>query len=438
MPVEVLMPQLGESVHEGTVARWLKRVGDRVERFEPLLEVITDKVDTVVTATHSGTLREILVPEGETVKVGTVVAILDEVEEAPSTETAARTEAVPPVSPVVARIAAEHGVDLSQVEGTGQGGRITKRDVLAYVERRREETVPSSSAEETVPFVSPVVARLAAEHKIDLREVRGTGRGGRITKKDILAYLAQREGRAASPPPAEVSARETGDREVPITPMRRAIAEHMVRSLHTAAHVTTVMEVDMSRVVAHREAHKEVFRQREGFSLTYTPYIVQAVAQALRVHPMLNAVFTGDKIILKGRINIGVAVALDDGLIVPVVKDADEKSLLHLAREINELATRAREKRLVPDEVQEGTFTITNHGVSGSLFATPIIHQPQAAVLGVGAIHKRVVVTEEDALVIRPMCYLSLSFDHRILDGVQADRFLSAVKIHLETGDFTL
>jgi len=383
------MPQLGESVVEGTIGRWLKHVGERVEKYEPLLEVITDKVDSEVPSTAEGVLLKILVPEGETVKAGTVIALMGEEGEVPEEAIPlppprpAEEEAGRParVSPVVARIAAEHGVDVSQVPGTGRGGRVTKQDILRFIEEREAAmpeappTPPAPEAPEALPAV-----------------------------------------------PGEV---------IELTPIRKAIAEHMVHSKRAAPHVTTVMEVDMSRVVAYREAHKEEFRRREGFNLTYTPFFVRAVVAGLKAVPIANSTFTDEGIVVKKAINIGVAVAVDEGLIVPVIKNADEKSLLKLAREVDDLATRAREKRLKPEDVQGGTFTVTNHGVAGSLFATPIIHQPQAAILGVGAITKRVVAVD-DTIAIRPMCYLSLTFDHRVMDGAVADRFLARVKEYLE------
>jgi len=389
MATEIRMPQLGESVVEGTIGRWLKHVGERVEKYEPLLEVITDKVDSEVPSTAEGVLLKILVPEGETVKAGTVIALMGEEGEVPEEAIPlppprpAEEEAGRParVSPVVARIAAEHGVDVSQVPGTGRGGRVTKQDILRFIEEREAAmpeappTPPAPEAPEALPAV-----------------------------------------------PGEV---------IELTPIRKAIAEHMVHSKRAAPHVTTVMEVDMSRVVAYREAHKEEFRRREGFNLTYTPFFVRAVVAGLKAVPIANSTFTDEGIVVKKAINIGVAVAVDEGLIVPVIKNADEKSLLKLAREVDDLATRAREKRLKPEDVQGGTFTVTNHGVAGSLFATPIIHQPQAAILGVGAITKRVVAVD-DTIAIRPMCYLSLTFDHRVMDGAVADRFLARVKEYLE------
>lgn len=373
--IEVKMPQLGESVIEGTVGRWLKKVGDPVKKYEPLLEIITDKVDVEVPSPAEGILSRILVKEGETVPVGTVLALIGE--EMPKTEAPVEATALPKA---------------------------------ALVEERPAE------------WISPAVAKLASEYGVDLRRVKGTGTGGRITKQDILRFLEERK-----VAPEEV---------ILLTPLRKAIAEHMVRSLRTSPHVTTVMEADLHRIVQFRERVKEAFQRRYGFKLTYLPFFIQAAAFALKAFPIVNATFTEEGIILKKRINIGIAVALEEGLIVPVVKDVDKKDFLRLAQEADDLVRRAREKKLQPEEVREGTFTITDHGIFGSLFATPIINHPQAAILGVGAITKRVVVID-DAIAIRPMVYLSLSFDHRVFDGSVADRFLQRVKENLEAFDLS-
>ena len=413
MATEIKMPQLGESVTEGTIGRWLKRPGERVEKYEALLEGTTDKVDTEVPAPEAGVLREIAVPEGTTVKVGTLLALLDHDGQAvePSAQSAASNGAAP------------------------------------------SEPAPEPAAEPAAPantFVSPVVARLLAEHSLEVGEIAGTGQGGRVTKQDVLKFVELRRSqpsarpspapaaRAAQPAPAAVAApapvAEDDDEIVAITPMRRSIAEHMLRSRRTAPHVTTVFEIDLSRVVAHRARAQADFA-RQGVKLTYTAYFVQAACAALLAVPSVNASYADEGIVQHRAVNIGVAVALDEGLIVPVIRAADEKNLLGLARAVNDLAERARARRLKPDETQDGTFTITNHGVGGSLFAMPIINQPQAAILGVGAIEKRVVVVSQDgadAIAIRPMCYLSLTIDHRLLDGAVADAFLSVVKRTLE------
>jgi len=404
MPIQVIMPQLGESVVEGTISRWLKAKGEQITEFEPLLEVNTDKVDTEIPSPADGTLLEILIPEGTTVDAGTLLAWIGEAGEAvpaggegaPAAVSAAAqsglpapTPAAPPlapgreqgmgfISPVVARIAGEQGVDLTQVPGTGQGGRITKKDILAYIEGRQKGLIPEKAA-------PPV---------------------------DKAAPL-----KVPAPAPGEI---------LPHTPVRRAIAEHMVLSRRTSPHVTTVMEADLSRVVAHRQANKESFA-RDGANLTFTAYFIAAAVAALKAYPIVNSSWSEAGVVIQREINIGVATSLGEaGLIVPVICNADSLSLLGLARTINDLANRSRARQLKPEEVKGGTFTITNHGTSGSLFATPIINQPQCAILGVGAIQKRAVVIA-DAIAIRPMVYVSLTFDHRILDGASADAFLAKV-----------
>ena len=420
MLTNVIMPQLGESVVEGTLSKLLKKEGDPVNEFEPLMEVNTDKVDTEIPAPASGVVLKLLVPEGTTVKAGTLLAVIGQPGETVSPGGAAAPVAAPAITPA-----------------------------------------PALAGKRDLGFISPVVARMADEYKIDLQLVSGTGQNGRITKKDVLDYIekmksapgerapGERETRPYTPAPIAApqlpvtSALEPisnfqspispspGDEFIPVVGMRKSIAEHMVRSEHTAPHVTSVFEVDMSRVLAHRAANKASFA-RDGVDLTLTPYFVAAVVAGLKAVPIVNSQWAEDKIILKREVNVGIAVALDEGLIVPVIKNADEKSLLRLAREVNDLAQRARGKALKPDEVVGGTFTITNHGVSGSLFATPIISQPQTGILGVGVIQKRVVVTSGDAIAIRPMVYISLTFDHRVTDGATADRFLAKVKETLE------
>lgn len=432
MAIEVIMPQLGESVVEGTVTKWLVNEGDQIEEFEALLEVNTDKVDTEVPAPASGFLLKIYVPEGQTVGAGTLLAAIGEQGETPP--------AAPDVEPSAAQ--AERGPETESVAAT----------------RPQEAVSPGRS--DDLGFISPVVARIAAEHDLDLRQVTGSGRGGRITKKDVLDLLASGvpESPAApweSPasgelfrPTEELFKREPPGEPavkpgqvIPHTPVRKSIAQHMVRSKETSPHVTTVMEADLSKVTKHRQANKALF-EREGVKLTYTAYFAAASVRALKEVPNVNSSWGEDGVHLHRQVNLGLAVSLgDDGLIVPVIKAAGELSLLALARAVNDLAKRARDRQLEPDEVQGGTFTITNHGIAGSLFATPIINQPQAAILGVGAIQKRVVAVEmtspdgeiEDVFAIRPMLYLSLTFDHRILEGAAADLFLGKIVQSLET-----
>jgi 2-oxoglutarate dehydrogenase E2 component (dihydrolipoamide succinyltransferase) len=415
------MPQLGETVVEGTVARWLKQPGEAVERQEPLLDITTDKIDTEVPAPAAGILLKILAAEGTTVPVGSVIAYIgDEGENIEESVPRSEERENTPLTP-----------DSSQ-PSTSRGA---------------EE---SASAEKPAgrAFVSPVVARIGAENNIDLAEVEGTGRQGRITKKDLLAFIDARKGQApAASAETEVA---LGVDEVlqPLSAMRRAIAEHMSRSVRTSPHVVTIHEADMTAVVRHRAAHREAFAQKE-IGLTFTPYFVAAAAAALRRHPTVNSRWRDGALALSRRIHVGIAVAVTDGLVVPVIRDADELNLQGLARAVNDLAQRARRGDLTPDELRGGTFTVTNHGVSGSLLGTPIINQPQAAILGTGRISKRAVVNSagstdappadpllpsaDDTISIRPMCYLSLAFDHRILDGLGADRFLSSVVKRLES-----
>ncbi len=426
MATKVLVPLLGEGVEEVTVSRWLKQEGDSVQELEPLLEVNTDKVDTEIPAPARGVLLTIAIQEGSPAKVGEILAWIGEpgesLDEAPASPTgeqaaaAAPTPAAPPAAPAPAAAPAPVEAD--------RGG---------------------------AGFISPVVARLAAEHGVDLRQVKGTGLRGRITKKDVLAYIEQRQAAPAPPPaapapppppaPAPPPAPHTppplaGDRLEPHTIMRRQIADHMAASKREIPHVLTVFEVDMSRVAAHRAANKAAFAS-EGIRLTYTAYFVAAVAQALRAYPRVNSSWTEEGLLLHSEVNIGMAVSLgEEGLIVPVIKQADQLSLRGVARAVNDLAARARDRQLKPDEVKGGTFSITNHGVSGSLFAFPVIPQGQCGILGVGALQKRpVVVTDaagNDAIAIRPLVYLSFVFDHRILDGATADWFVAKVKDILE------
>jgi 2-oxoglutarate dehydrogenase E2 component (dihydrolipoamide succinyltransferase) len=429
MATEIIMPVLGEGVIEGQIARWLKKEGDKVKRFEPLLEIETDKVTTEATAEVEGVLLQILVAEGETVPVGTVLAYLgtagEAVAESASPQPIASAPATTPVttnkgingqpgngarslnnwaSPVVRRMASEHDLDLSQISGTGRDGRITKKDVVAYLE---------------VPATAKVVVETAA------------------APPPLITPQSQPQPQATPKPapvptvPAPIVTPGLADTLSPLTNMRRAIADHMVMSKRVSPHVTTVFEFDFSSISKHREAHKAVFA-RDGANLTFTAYLVAATAQALKAHPLVNSSWSDDGVILRRSVNVGLAAAIEDGLIVPVIKDADNYNLLGLARVVNDLTNRARNKQLKPGDVQGGTFTITNHGVSGSLFATPIINQPQCGILGVGKIEKRVKVID-DAIAIRPMAYVSFTFDHRILDGASADHFVSTLKEIIET-----
>ena len=426
MPTPIKMPQLGETVFEGTVARWLKQPGDMVERLEPLLDITTDKIDTEVPAPAAGVLLKILAAEGTTVQVGSVIAYIgDEGENIEESVPRSEERENTPLTP-----------DSSQ-PSTSRGA-----------EESESAEKPAGRA-----FVSPVVARIGAENNIDLAEVEGTGRQGRITKKDLLAFIDARKGQA--PAASAETGVALGVDEVlqPLSAMRRAIAEHMSRSVRTSPHVVTIHEADMTAVVRHRAAHREAFAQKE-IGLTFTPYFVAAAAAALRRHPTVNSRWRDGALALSRRIHVGIAVAVTDGLVVPVIRDADELNLQGLARAVNDLAQRARRGDLTPDELRGGTFTVTNHGVSGSLLGTPIINQPQAAILGIGKISKRAVVrsgsgadgaaadplmpSADDTISIRPMCYLSFAFDHRILDGLGTDRFLVDVVKRLQEFDASL
>jgi 2-oxoglutarate dehydrogenase E2 component (dihydrolipoamide succinyltransferase) len=403
MATKVLVPRLGEGVDELTIVKWLKSEGDPVKEMESLLEVETDKVVTEIPSPVTGVVLKIAMPENTPAKVGEVMAWIGQV-----------GESVPVTSaPVLAE------TELKVESQTS--------DERLMVHR------PSSTVSSAMAFLSPVVRKIAAEHNVDLSQVAGTGLNGRITKQDVLAYL---EHPGTKPGTVE---NVTGVRGTVllVTSVRKQIAERMQQSKQISPHVLTVMEADMSHVVAHRTANKAAFAA-DGVNLTYTAYFIVAIAAALRAHPLVNSSWTEQGILLRGEINIGMATSLgEEGLIVPVLRRADELSLLGIARSVNDLAARARSKRLRPEEVRDGTFTLTNHGISGSLFAMPIINQPQCGILGVGAMQKRAVVVSDaagnDAIAICPMVYLSFVFDHRILDGTSADAFLMKVKEALET-----
>jgi 2-oxoglutarate dehydrogenase E2 component (dihydrolipoamide succinyltransferase)/2-oxoisovalerate dehydrogenase E2 component (dihydrolipoyl transacylase) len=389
VPTDIIMPQLGESIAEGTVVKWLIPTGGRVEKDQSLLEVETDKVALEIPSPAAGYLTEVFVKEGETVPVGTLIARLEEVKPDGVVNKVAGVilrHMEPPeggrdyYSPAVRQLAKEKGVDLAQVTGTGAGGRVTRKDVLDYL-AKREATQPKATPTHPAPG-APVAPQIATGH--------GEGKG-------------------------------EGEEILPFTPMRKTIAERMVKSRQTSAHVVTFFEADFSAIA----------RFREGKTLTYLPFVVNAVTRAIKDVPLLNSSWGEAGIVIKKDVHIGIAVALEEGLLVPVVRHADRKGLTQLAKEVTDLAERARTKKLSPEEVQGGTFTITNHGGLGSLFSTPIIHQPQIAIMGVGAVQKRPVVIN-DAIAIRPMCYLSLSFDHRVIDGATADQFMSKVKAYLE------
>ena len=474
MSEEVKMPQMGESIAEGTIVKWLKKVGDAVKRDEPLFEISTDKVDAEIPSPTAGVLSEIKVQEGETVAVNTVVAVINggggaakpaaepakEAPPAPKQEpsqqvTQAQPEPAPPApkapeparpapaapapresveaaagepasaeelrrtrsSPVVRKIAEEHGVDITQIEGTGISGRVTKQDILSFVENRGAGAKVEPAAAPSVAPIAPPASPGAAPAP------------PRAPQPQRAPAATQAE--AGPQPFAE------GDRvEIePMSIMRRRIAERMVESRHVSAHVTSFMEVDFSKTAKLREGLKGEF-ERDGVKLTFMPFIIKAVIEAIKKWPIINSSVWGDQIVYKKDINIGVAVALDWGLIVPVIRGADEKSLLGLARAVNDLGERARRKQLKPDEVQGGTFTITNPGSFGGWAGTPIINQPQVAILGVGVIKKRPVVVD-DAIAIRQIGVFGLSFDHRIIDGAIADQFLATLRDVIEAAEYT-
>ena len=466
---DVIMPQMGESIAEGTVTKWLKAVGDTIERDEPLFEISTDKVDAEIPSPAAGVLREIRVPPGTTVEVNTVVALIEEAGSASASAEPAAADAVPaqaetraaapaePPAPVQQPLPVEPARPVPAPEPTAPSTPSSLPPVSYQIEDDRPRAVPRRSPEPPREMTaeelrqsrsSPVVRKIAAEHNVDISSVAGTGIGGRVTKQDILEHIDRQASPPAtsSPPPppptaplppaAGASPPLQGGRVelVPMSPIRKKTAEHMILSQRTSAHVSTVFEIDMTRVDELRKKHRQSWEQASGVRLTYLPFILKAVVDALKSFPILNARVDGDNIAYHKDINLGVAVALDWGLIVPVIHRADEKNLLGLARAVNDIADRARAKKLRVDEVQGGTFTLTNPGVFGSLFGTPIINQPQVAILGTGAIEKRPVV-RDDAIAIRTMAYFALTFDHRIVDGSDADRFMAQIKKSLQEFD---
>jgi 2-oxoglutarate dehydrogenase E2 component (dihydrolipoamide succinyltransferase) len=436
------MPQMGESIAEGTMSRWLKKVGDSVKRDEPLFEISTDKVDAEIPATDAGVLMEILVGEGKTVPVQTVVARL-ETDVAAATATAAAGQPAAETPPVPSSAAPAKG------GGAPPGSQHTKTaSPPGHVAERAAGAAasPGSFEERIRTKSSPLVRRIASEHGLELAGLQGSGIAGRVTKKDILGLIDGSGARPLVPSsmyapagfgyePPVVTPRP-GDVVEPMSKIRRLTAGHMVYSTHTSAHVTTLFEVDLTRVARIRAQLRGEFEKQHGEKLTYLPFIALAAVQALRQVPVLNAAVRGTDIVFRKSCDLGIAVALDWGLIVPVVKGADGLNLVGLTRAINDLASRARAKKLKPEDVQDATFTITNPGVFGSLMGTPIIPQPTVAILCLGAIEKRPKVVTgpegEDTIAIRTCCYMSLSFDHRIVDGADADRFMGTIKAHLE------
>jgi 2-oxoglutarate dehydrogenase E2 component (dihydrolipoamide succinyltransferase) len=442
MATDVLMPQMGESIAEGTITKWLKKVGDPVERDEPLYEISTDKVDAEIPSPESGVLAEIVVGEGETVEVKTIVARIggagDSAAPAAAEEPAAAAAPEAPAAATPAPTPTPTPAPAPAAPAPAAPAAAAPADTST-----REERIATKS--------SPLVRRIAAEHGIDLTSVTGTGIQGRVTKEDIMARVEQ--GGAAAPAPAApapaapaaapVSAPApslpvgAGDRVEPMSRMRSIIAHHMVESKRTSAHVHTFYEIDMSRVDQIRRKHKEAFVQRTGGAkLTYTVFMAKAVVDALREYEVINSSIDGDNIVYHGAVNLGMAVALDWGLIVPVIENAQDLSMEGLSKAITDKATRARDKKLGPDEISGSTFSITNPGSFGSLIGTPIINQPNVAILGMGKVEKRVVVVD-DMITIRPRMFVTLGYDHRLIDGATAEKFLSSIKNTLENFDET-
>jgi 2-oxoglutarate dehydrogenase E2 component (dihydrolipoamide succinyltransferase) len=433
MATNVVMPQMGESIAEGTIVRWIKKVGDQVDRDEPLFEISTDKVDAEIPSPAAGVLADIRVKEGETVPVNSVVAVIGAAGEAvarsetdggngsrpsPSLNTAPFVEAL---TELPAAAAGQPDSEDAEESVPAPGGPApSSRDEL-----RRQKS-------------SPLVRRIAKEHDVDIKLVKGTGISGRVTKQDILGFIEAGAHRQPAAPrgagqPGPVYKPGENVQIVPMSVMRKKIAEHMVMSAQTSPHVYSVYEVNFARVASLREKHKAQY-DAAGAKLTFTAFIAKVIVDALRQFPIVNASVDGDNIVYKKDLNLGIAVALENGLIVPVIRNADEKNLLGLSRAINDLAARARSKKLSPDDVQGGTFTITNPGIFGALYGLPLINQPQVAILGVGAIEKRPIVVD-DAIAIRPIGNLTLGYDHRLIDGAEAGRFLSFVKERLEGFD---
>jgi 2-oxoisovalerate dehydrogenase E2 component (dihydrolipoyl transacylase) len=427
MTTKITMPQLGESVNEGTVGHWLKNEGDTVKKDESLVEIITDKVTAELPSPVSGRLSKILAKEDETVRVGAEIAEID--------------DGVGAAAGDGARARASRETTAGAQEGGAASARADA--AAAHAGTPNGSRAPQAAVAEKV---SPLARRLAQEHNVDLNEIAGTGDGGRVRKEDILAYVDQRaqQPAAVSPaasrpqpaaplPPAPPVMAGAGDELITPTPARRAIAEHMLRSKHTAPHATTLVEVDMTNLARWLDGHKDAFKQREGYGISFQTFAIKAVVEALKEQPYMNASWTDDnKILLRKQINIGVSVALENNLIVPVIRDADSLNIAGIARATSDLVSRARTNKLMPADLQGATFTVNNPGVFGTLISMAIINQPNAGILTMDAVVKRPVVID-DAIAIRHMMYMSLSFDHRILDGLIAARFLGAVKRRLES-----
>ncbi len=449
MPTKITMPQLGESVSEGTIGRWLKREGETVKRDESLVEIITDKVTAELPSPVAGRLTRILVGDDQTVKVGVEIGEIDE-DGASATPTVASASAATSSasassasSPSASATSAAHS--FSNSNGSTGAASANGLGVAATATLARPAPTERGAAEK----VSPLARRLAQDHQLDLSQIPGTGEGGRVRKEDIAAYLAQREqpshAPVAAPAPAYAPAMSApaavaaptplfaGDEVITPSPARRVIAEHMVRSKQTAPHATTLVEVDMTTLGRWLDTHKDAFKQREGYGVSFQTFVVKAAVEALKEHRYLNASWTADdKIVLRKQINIGVSIALENNLMVPVIRDADSLNIAGIARAVHDLVSRARSHRLMPADLQGGTFTVNNPGVFGTLISMAIINQPNAGILTMDSVVKRPVVID-DAIAIRQMMYLSLSFDHRVIDGMTAAQFLGSVKRRLES-----
>lgn len=434
MRVEMVMPQMGESIAEATISKWLKSVGEKVDKDEIILEISTDKVDSEIPSPSAGTLVELLFKEGDVVPVKKVIAVIDTEGKGAAASSAPKAAAPQPTAAPAAVVAAP-------------------------VAKANGHAATAATSHDSDKFYSPLVKSLAEKHGVPLSEldsIHGSGQGGRVNKEDFLAYIETR-GQSSQPQAVQTSSKAApvaakpskpadtmpsitdwaadGTKVIPMDNMRQAIAEHMVRSKHTSPHVYSIQEVDVTKISKYRNRFKDEFKSREGFGLSFTPFFLEAAVKGLLKFPNINSSVDGKKIILKKNINLGCAVALGNtGLIVPVIKRAEEKNFVGIARSLNELAGRARDKKLLPDDVQGGTFTVTNPGVFGTIIGTPIINQPQVAILCLGAIKKRPVIVD-DAIAIREMCYLTLSYDHRIVDGAMAGQYLQYICEYLENWD---
>jgi pyruvate dehydrogenase E2 component (dihydrolipoamide acetyltransferase) len=451
LATDVVMPQMGESIAEGTIVRWIKKVGDPIDKDEPLFEISTDKVDAEIPSPGAGVVLEITVKEGETVPVNSVVARIGAKGEQPAAPASSAAAAMPAEAPAAAPGTGPDGAGVTAgptavkpAPGGSGGADVSTGGALSAGEGAPAAAAgPATLAELRRTRSSPLVRKIAKEHGIDITGLNGTGISGRVTKKDITGFIesggaaaraatpASARGASIPPPPAFQSGENVRIEKMGV--MRKKIADHMVMSIHTSPHVYSAYEVDFSRVDELRKKKKADY-EAAGVKLTYTGFIAKATVDTIRQFPFSNASIDGENIVYKRDINLGIAVALETGLIVPVIRNADEKNLLGLSRAIQDLAHRARNKQLKPEEVQAGTFTITNPGIFGAVFGLPIISQPQVAILGVGSVDKRVVVVD-DMIAVHPMCYLTLGYDHRLIDGADAGRFLQALKDRLQGFD---